>query len=54
MAAITDLICYCFNHTRHDIEQDLLANGRSLILEKIAQAKKLGACQCALKNPKGT
>jgi hypothetical protein len=47
-------ICYCFNHSRNDIEQDALRNGRSLILEKITEAKRLGACQCAVKNPKGT
>jgi hypothetical protein len=54
LASNSELICYCFNHTRSDIEQDLARNGRSLILEKIIDAKRLGACQCAAKNPKGT
>jgi hypothetical protein len=49
-----EIICYCFKHTRADIERDHLRNGRSLILEKIIEAKRLGACQCAIKNPKGT
>ena len=49
-----EIICYCFNHTRGGIEEDARRNGRSLILEKILAAKRLGACQCALKNPKGT
>jgi len=49
-----EIICYCFNHTRGDIEEDARRNGRSLILERIIEAKRLGACQCALKNPKGT
>lgn len=53
MTASQELICFCFNYTRGDLEQDLLANGRSLILEKIAAEKKLGSCQCAVKNPKG-
>jgi len=48
-----DLICYCFKYTREDIEQDYLKNGRSLIFEKILAQKKMGACQCALKNPGG-
>jgi hypothetical protein len=48
-----DLICYCFNYSRQEIEKDLLANGRSLILEKIAEEKRLGGCRCAVKNPKG-
>jgi hypothetical protein len=31
----TDLVCYCFGHTRRAIEQDFIQNGRSLILEMI-------------------
>ena len=49
-----EIICYCFNYTRADIERDLRENGRSTILERIAAAKRLGHCQCATKNPKGT
>jgi hypothetical protein len=49
-----EIICYCFNHTRADIERDYRENGRSRILEKIIDAKRLGACQCAIKNPKGS
>lgn len=52
-AGPSELICYCFNHTRGDIERDLAQNGRSLILEAIMAAKRMGACQCAVKNPKG-
>jgi hypothetical protein len=51
---VDETICYCFNHTRGDIEEDVLRNGRSLILEKISEAKRLGSCRCAVKNPKGT
>jgi hypothetical protein len=50
---IGGLICYCFQHTRDDIEQDFIQNGRSLIMEKIAAEKKVGGCDCANKNPKG-
>lgn len=46
-------ICYCFNYTATDIEQDALAHGRSTILARIQAEKKAGACQCATKNPKG-
>jgi hypothetical protein len=49
-----EIICHCFNHTRADIERDRRENGRSLILEKIIDAKRLGACQCTIKNPKGS
>ena len=48
-----EIICYCFNHTRGEIERDARQNPRSLILEKIIDAKRLGACRCAAKNPKG-
>jgi len=46
-------ICYCFNFTTTDIEQDALDHGRSTILERILTEKKAGGCQCATKNPKG-
>ncbi len=48
-----DLVCYCFGYSREDIERDVLANGRSLIMEKIVAAKKYGSCQCNTKNPRG-
>ncbi len=48
-----DLLCYCFNYTATDIERDVLANGESMILERILLEKKNGGCRCAVKNPKG-
>jgi hypothetical protein len=48
-----DYICYCFEHSAEDIRQDYLMNNRSAIMEKIQTEKKLGNCQCAVKNPKG-
>jgi hypothetical protein len=48
-----ELVCYCFEYTRNDIEKDYLKNSRSMILEKIASEKKAGGCDCAKKNPKG-
>ena len=48
-----DLVCYCFEYTKKDIEKDYLDNGRSTIYEKITLEKKLGGCHCAQKNPKG-
>jgi len=47
------VICYCFNYSRKDIEQDLKRNSRSTIMERIMEAKKLGGCDCSNKNPKG-
>ena len=48
-----DFICYCFDYTAEDIKQDYLKNNRSTIMERIQAEKKLGNCQCAVKNPKG-
>ncbi len=48
-----DLVCYCFQFTRNQIEKDYFDNGRSTILEKIAHEKKAGTCDCVQKNPKG-
>jgi hypothetical protein len=48
-----DFVCYCFIHTKKDIENDYLKNNRSLILEKITLEKRMGKCNCAQKNPKG-
>ncbi len=48
-----DLVCFCFEHTRKEIEQDYLDNGKSTIMAAIATGKKGGRCDCAAKNPKG-
>ena len=36
-----DLVCYCFEYTKKDIENDFNENGGSLIYEKIVFEKKL-------------
>jgi len=41
-----ELVCHCFGHTRADIEADALLNGRSLILEALWGAKRMGGCRC--------
>jgi len=48
-----DLVCYCFEYTKKDIELDFIKNGRSLIYEKIVSEKRAGGCHCATKNPSG-
>ena len=48
-----EVVCYCFEYTRNDIEKDYLQNGRSTIMEKIIAEKKAGGCHCAEKHPKG-
>jgi len=48
-----ELVCYCFQYTKKQIESDYTKNGRSMILERITAEKKAGGCDCARKNPKG-
>jgi hypothetical protein len=48
-----DLICYCFEYSREDIEQDCIKHGRSTIMLKIPAEKKMDACACTTKNPTG-
>ena len=52
---MSEMVCYCFHYTIDDIEKDVRQHaGRSTILERIMEEKKKGACQCNIKNPKGT
>ena len=47
-----DLVCYCFGYSEDDIAEDVIKNGRSTIMERIAREKATGGCSCAEKNPK--
>ncbi len=47
-----NLICYCFNYTVRDLEEDVIKYGKSTIKEKIVAEKKAGGCECKTKNPK--
>jgi len=47
------LVCYCFGYSADDIKEDFLKHGRSQIMERIADEKKGGGCNCGEKNPKG-
>ena len=48
-----DLVCFCFEYTKKDIEQDFMDHGYSKILDKIKIEKKNNGCNCEVKNPKG-
>jgi cation transport ATPase len=49
---LEDIVCHCFGFTKQDIEQDVVENGRSLIMEKIMKEKKAGGCDCKNLNPR--
>jgi hypothetical protein len=48
------LVCYCFDHRVVDIEQDVLAHGRSTIAIAVLEACRAGLARCAERNPAGT
>ncbi len=49
---MTKTICYCFNYTDADIQNDVKAHGgRSTIFERIAKAKREHTCDCETKHP---
>lgn len=48
-----DLVCFCFEYTKKDIEEDFKNHRYSKILEKIQTEKKNKGCNCEVKNPKG-
>ncbi len=47
------IVCHCFSYSVEDIEQDVLTNSRSTIMERIMAESKQGQCRCAENNPKG-
>ena len=46
-------ICYCFDHTRASVWDDIEKTGRSPVIESIKQAVQEGRCECEIKNPSG-
>jgi hypothetical protein len=50
---MSEMICYCHNHTAADLAKDVLKHGRSTIMEQITAESKAGNCNCKTLNPKG-
>lgn len=46
-------VCYCFQHTKSDIEQDFAENVHSTIEDEIREKVKNNQCSCETMNPKG-
>jgi len=47
-----ELVCYCFQHTQEDLEQDVRTHGKSTIMEQIMASSRDGKCNCKINNPK--
>lgn len=50
---IKGMICYCFDHTRNELEEAVKAGNEQQIVESIRAKVKAGECVCEAKNPKG-
>ena len=48
-----DLVCYCFLHSRQDIEDELKASGDTTIFDRITAEVKAENCACEVRNPSG-
>ena len=46
-------VCYCFDHTRASIWEEIERSGRSTVVESIKRAVQEGRCECEIKNPSG-
>ncbi len=46
-------VCYCFNYTKQDIQEDFRKYGKSTIMNHIVDEKRDGKCECESKNPGG-
>jgi hypothetical protein len=47
------LVCYCFDHSVEDVEDELRRTGSTTIPDRIAAEIKAGRCACDVKNPQG-
>lgn len=47
------LVCYCFEHRRRDLKNELQKNGRTTIPDRIGAEVKAGNCACEVRNPSG-
>ncbi len=47
-------VCYCFDHTAEEIEEEVQRTGDSTVLEDIQRRMKNEGCSCATRNPRGS
>ena len=48
------LLCYCFNHSAKDLEEDIIKNNESTIFNEIKDQCKAGKDKCEENNPQGS
>lgn len=47
-------VCYCFRHTPGSIRAELIATGKSAVVEGINAGIQAGQCACDIRNPQGS
>jgi len=47
------LVCYCYLHTRGEIENEIETTGTTTVPDRITVQIKAGNCQCEVRNPAG-
>jgi len=47
------LVCYCFMHSRGEIEAELREGGETTVPQRITAEIKAGNCACEVRNPAG-
>lgn len=47
------LLCYCFLHSRMEIESELRQSGTSTVVDRIAAKVRARECACEVRNPSG-
>lgn len=47
-------VCYCFGFTPAMIREELVATGKSTVIERIAAEMKADFCACEIRNPQGS
>ena len=53
MQSANGLVCYCFLHTRGEIQGELQATGKTTVPDHITAEVKAGNCACEVRNPSG-
>lgn len=53
MSGPEGLVCYCFMHSRGQIEEQLRAHGETTVPRRITAEIKAGNCACEVRNPAG-
>ena len=46
-------VCYCFGHTRHSIETEIVDTGESTVFDSVRAKVRAGECECEIRNPSG-